>query len=97
MANVSIGALFVAGIVPGLFMTLLMMVTVAYFARKNGWGADTPFLWSRLGAATLEIVIVLAFPLAVWLLTKAGVSVNIAAGGASWRCSRSTGTSISRP
>ena len=82
MANVSIGALFVAGILPGLFMTLLMMVTVAYFARKNGWGADTPFVWKRLGQATLEIVIVLAFPLAVWLMTKAGVSVNIAASGA---------------
>jgi len=82
MANVSIGALFVAGILPGLFMTLLMMVTVAYFAHKNGWGADTPFVWKRLGQATLEIVIVLAFPLAVWLMTKAGVSVNMAAGGA---------------
>jgi len=82
MANVSIGALFVAGILPGLFMTLLMMVTVAYFARKNGWGADTPFVWKRLGQATLEIVIVLAFPMAVWLMTKAGVSVNVAASGA---------------
>jgi TRAP-type C4-dicarboxylate transport system permease large subunit len=82
MANVSIGALFVAGILPGLFMTLLMMGTVAYFAHKNGWGADTPFVWSRLGEATLEIGIVLAFPMAVWLMTKAGVSVNIAAGGA---------------
>jgi len=83
MANVSIGALFVAGILPGLFMTLLMMLTVSYFARKNGWGADTPFLWSRLGQATLEIIIVLAFPMAVWLLTTyAGVSVNLAAGGA---------------
>ena len=82
MANVSIGALFVAGILPGLFMTLLMMVTVAYFARKNGWGADTPFLWSRLGRATMEILIVLAFPMAVWLMTLAGVSVNVAAGSA---------------
>jgi len=82
MANVSIGALFVAGILPGLFMTLLMMVTVAYFARKNGWGADTPFVWKRLGQATLEILIVLAFPMAVWLMTQAGVSVNIAASGA---------------
>ena len=82
MANVSIGALFVAGIVPGLFMTLLMMFTVAYFARKNKWGADTPFHWGRLGSASLEILIVLAFPMAVWLMTKAGVSVNMAAGSA---------------
>src|SRR5438034_7371886 len=80
MGNVSIGALFVAGIVPGLVMTLMMMATVGYFARKNRWGADTPFDWKRLGEATLEIVVVLAFPMAVWLMTKAGVSTNMAAG-----------------
>jgi TRAP-type C4-dicarboxylate transport system permease large subunit len=82
MANVSIGALFVAGIIPGLVMTLLMMFTVAYFAHKNKWGADTPFHWGRLGSASLEILIVLAFPMAVWLMTKAGVSPNAAAGSA---------------
>ena len=82
MANVSIGALFVAGILPGLFMTGLMMVTVAYFARRNGWGGDVAFHWGRLGGATLEILVVLAFPMAVWLAVKAGVSVNLAAGSA---------------
>jgi TRAP-type C4-dicarboxylate transport system permease large subunit len=82
MANVSIGALFVAGIVPGIVMTLMMMVTVAYFAHKNGWGSDTPFAWGRLGEATLEILLVLAFPLVVWLATRFGVSVNMAAGSA---------------
>ena len=80
MANVSIGALFLAGILPGLFMTLLMMVTVAWFARRNRWGSDTPFSWAKLGSASLEIAIVLAFPLAAWLMTRAGLSVNIATG-----------------
>jgi TRAP-type C4-dicarboxylate transport system permease large subunit len=80
MANVSIGALFVAGLLPGLVMTLMMMFTVAYFARRNGWGADTPFAWKRLGEATLEIAIVLAFPLVIWLAVGAGASVNMAAG-----------------
>jgi TRAP-type C4-dicarboxylate transport system permease large subunit len=82
MANVSIGALFVAGIVPGVFMTLLMMFTVAFFARRNGWGGDVAFHWGRLGRAGLEIAIVLAFPMAVWLMIKAGVSPNLAAGSA---------------
>jgi len=82
MANVSIGALFVAGILPGLFMTALMMATVAYFARRNGWGGDVAFSWGRLGGATLEIVVVLAFPMAVWLAVKAGLSVNASAGAA---------------
>ena len=80
MANVSIGALFVAGILPGLFMTGLMMATVAYFARRNGWGGDVAFHWGRLGGATLEILLVLAFPMAVWLAVKAGASVNMATG-----------------
>lgn len=80
MANVSIGALFLAGVLPGIFMTLLMMFTVAYFARKNHWGGDVAFHWGRLGGAALEIAIVLAFPLAVWLMTMAGVSPNLAAG-----------------
>jgi TRAP-type C4-dicarboxylate transport system permease large subunit len=79
MANVSIGALFVAGILPGLFMTVLMMVTVAYFAHRNGWGGDVAFHWGRLGGAALEILLVLAFPMAVWLAVKAGVLVNVAA------------------
>ncbi|MFN7104191.1 MAG: TRAP transporter large permease subunit, partial [Pseudorhizobium sp.] len=41
MANVSIGALFMAGILPGIVMAALMMLTVYIFARRNGWGSDT--------------------------------------------------------
>ena len=55
VANVSIGQLFLAGILPGLVMTVLMMLTVAYYAHKNNWGADIKFLWSRVGKATLEL------------------------------------------
>src|SRR6187551_899344 len=68
MANVSIGALFLGGVIPGVVMTLAMMATVAYFAHKNGWGSDTPFSWRQLGNASLEVIIVLAFPVAVWLM-----------------------------
>jgi len=80
MANVSIGALFLGGLIPGIVMTLLMMGTVAYFAYKNGWGADTPFSWRQLGNASIEVIIVLAFPVAVWLMIQAGLSPNVAIG-----------------
>ncbi|AOW12488.1 ABC transporter permease [Hydrogenophaga crassostreae] len=80
MANVSIGALFVAGILPGLFLTVLMMATVSFYARRNGWGGDVAFNWGRLGHATMEILIVLAVPMSVWLAVLAGMSVNWAAG-----------------
>ncbi|WGF90438.1 TRAP transporter large permease [Marinivivus vitaminiproducens] len=80
MANVSIGALFMAGILPGLVMTLLMMVTVAVFAHRYGWGSDTPFALRKVISAGFEIVVVLAFPAAVYALVYAGMSLNVAAG-----------------
>src|SRR5438046_6462373 len=80
MANVSVGALFLAGVIPGVVMTLFMMATVAYFAHRNGWGSDAPFSWPQIGSAALEIFIVLAFPMVVWLLVVSGMSVNMAVG-----------------
>jgi TRAP-type C4-dicarboxylate transport system permease large subunit len=80
MANVSIGALFLGGIIPGIVMTLMMMATVAFHAHKNGWGSDSPFSWKELGGAAVEISIVLGFPLAIWLMVTAGMSVNAAVG-----------------
>ena len=55
MANVSIGALFLAGLLPGLLMAVLMMLTVAYFAHKNKWGADITFSGSKLAKALVEL------------------------------------------
>ncbi|OJF99910.1 ABC transporter permease, partial [Rhizobium sp. 58] len=74
----SIGALFMAGILPGIVMTALLMLTVFIFARRHGWGSDTPFELRRLAGASLEVVIVLCFPAAIYLLIMAGLSVNIA-------------------
>ena len=68
MANVSVGALFLAGILPGLLMALLMMITVAYFAHKNGWGADVKFEWPRVLKALMETAVVVFWPLSMWLL-----------------------------
>jgi TRAP-type C4-dicarboxylate transport system permease large subunit len=67
MANVSVGALFIAGILPGAIMTLLMMLTVTYYAHKNGWGADVKFQWPRLTKALVELLVVCVWPSALWL------------------------------
>ena len=66
MANVSIGSLFIGGIIPGLVMTLMMMLTVAYFARRNNWGSDAPFSWPQLIKSGLEVAVVLAAGAAIW-------------------------------
>jgi TRAP-type C4-dicarboxylate transport system permease large subunit len=83
MANVSVGALFLAGILPGVLMALLMMVTVAYFAHKNNWGGDIKFSASRLGRALIELAIVIAWPLGTWaLVQKAGLPAQPVVFGA---------------
>ena len=37
VTGVSLGALFLAGLIPGLLLGLLQMLIVAYLARKKGW------------------------------------------------------------
>jgi TRAP-type C4-dicarboxylate transport system permease large subunit len=80
MASVSVGQLFVAGIVPGGVMAVLMMLTVAYYAHKYGWGGDVPFEWHRMGKAFLELAIVIGWPLAIWGEVMLGLPFNAAVG-----------------
>src|SRR6187549_1647095 len=68
MANVSVGALFLAGILPGALMAVLMMATVAYYAHKNNWGADVKFEWPRVLKALAETLVVIGWPLVLWML-----------------------------
>jgi TRAP-type C4-dicarboxylate transport system permease large subunit len=83
MANVSVGALFLAGILPGVLMALLMMVTVAYFAHKNNWGGDVKFSASRVGRALTELAVVIVWPLATYyLVNAAGLSARAVVLGA---------------
>ncbi len=78
MANVSVGSLFLAGIVPGVVMALLMMLTVAYFAHKNGWGGDVKFEWPKLLKALGETLVVISWPLVIWLLvTEVGTQAQL--------------------
>jgi TRAP-type C4-dicarboxylate transport system permease large subunit len=78
MANVSVGSLFLAGILPGAIMAVLMMFTVAYFAHKNNWGGDVKFEWHRVSKAIIETAIVIGWPVAVWLLVvKGGMNAQL--------------------
>ena len=67
-ANVSVGSLFLAGIIPGVVMAILMMLTVAFYAHKNKWGADTPFVLKRVLKAVGELLIVAGWPAVIWYL-----------------------------
>ena len=57
MGNVSIGALFLGGVIPGFVMTAFMMGYVYYCARRYGMGPDQAFSWR-----TLATTFIAAFP-----------------------------------
>src|SRR5262245_8194716 len=77
MANVSVGALFLAGILPGLLMAVLMMLTVGYFAHKNGWGSDIKFTRSRFGKAVIETAVVVLWPTTRYYLVAFGAPAQL--------------------
>jgi tripartite ATP-independent transporter DctM subunit len=60
------------------------MITVAYFAHKNGWGGDIKFEWPRVLKALAETAAVIVWPVALWvLIVKAGLpAVPTVIGGA---------------
>jgi TRAP-type C4-dicarboxylate transport system permease large subunit len=80
MANVSVGQLFLAGILPGVVMAILMMLTVAYYAHKYQWGGDVRFEGARIAKALIELAVVVGFPLAMWAAVSAGMPFNYALG-----------------
>lgn len=48
MASVSVGQLFVAGLIPGLLMGLALMLMIFFLARRRGYQRDAAFSWSVL-------------------------------------------------
>jgi tripartite ATP-independent transporter DctM subunit len=48
MAGVSIGQLFLAGVIPGIVMGVFMMATVSWYAHRRNYGRDATFSWSAL-------------------------------------------------
>src|SRR5258706_5527922 len=58
-------------------MAILMMLTVAFYAHKNGWGADVPFEWPRVLKAVGELLIVLGWPTLIWLLVDPDIGINL--------------------
>jgi TRAP-type C4-dicarboxylate transport system permease large subunit len=73
MASVSIGQLFLAGVIPGIIMGITMMLTVAYFAHTRNFGRDVPFSARKLAKAALEVATVACVPAGAWVLWRFGI------------------------
>src|ERR687892_1050504 len=47
VTGTSLGALFLAGLIPGILLGFTQMAIVAWWARKHGWQPDGVFSWLR--------------------------------------------------
>jgi C4-dicarboxylate transporter DctM subunit len=63
ITGTSVGALFIAGIIPGIIIGLSMMVVIYVLARKAGWKASAPFSWATLGRTFIQASLGLLMPM----------------------------------
>lgn len=80
--EVSIGKLFLAGIVPGIILTSLLMITTWFVAKKNGYAPDTERLptgrelWmsfkDSIWALAFPIILIVGFRFGFFTATEAG-------------------------
>lgn len=74
-AGVSIGALFIAGIIPGVLVGLTQMITCYILAKKNGWGTsrDKKFELNDI----FELIKKGFFPASVFFIIIGGIIFGI--------------------
>jgi tripartite ATP-independent transporter DctM subunit len=81
LASVSVGALFVATIVPGLMCAAALMLVVHFVSRSRGFGGDMPrATWTERGRALGQAVPALLLPLIIVGGVRFGVFTATEAG-----------------
>jgi len=82
LADVSIGRLFLAGIVPGLLMCLSLMVVVHFVSKRRDYKPvrDVPATWSERGSAIGESLWALGLPVVIVGGIRYGVFTPTEAG-----------------
>ena len=65
IASVSVGTLFMAGIIPGILVGLAQMVVLHGLARRNGWGGTVSFSPRRLWQTGHRAVLGLFMPVII--------------------------------
>ena len=85
VANESIAALFLAGILPGVTVGIGLMVTAYFISVRRGYGSTTKFSWSRLFKSLGKAVLPLMMPIiilggvlsGIFTATEAGVVATV--------------------
>jgi len=72
-ANVSLGDLFIAGLIPGVVMAAAMMLVIGYTAKKRNFPKDAAFSGTKLWEAFQHALWALAMPVLILVGFRMGV------------------------
>lgn len=64
-ANVSIGKMFLGGVIPGLLMAVSLMITVGWLSARRGYGRGEPFSFDRVLTTFWRASLVMLTPVLV--------------------------------
>src|SRR5262249_50439247 len=73
LAGVSIGQLFLAGVIPGIVMGVFMMATVTWYAHRRNYGRDATFSWSALARTGADAFLAMMTP----VILLGGMTVGV--------------------
>ncbi len=65
VTGTSLGALFLAGLIPGILLGLLMMGLVSLLARRYGWKPFAPFAWQEVFRSGKRAVLSFGMPIII--------------------------------
>lgn len=84
VGNVSIGRLFIAGLIPGFLMCAALMLTVHYTSKRKGYDLPDPAMPAPSAKEVLlcakECIFALIFPILLIVLIRLGVCTSTEAG-----------------
>lgn len=81
MANLSIGKLFLAGVVPGLLLFFGYMAICAWVARREGYAAKEAATWMERAVATRGSIWALLVPVLIIVGIRSGIITETEAAG----------------
>ena len=81
-ANVSVARLFIAGVMPGLLIVVILMVTIYILTRSGAMACPppTPFSWRRVARTGRDAILALLAPLVILRSMSTGIVTPTEAG-----------------